>query len=172
VEPLTLRRGRPEDAETLYSIHRESVLLAYAHIFPPDRYEFPDAEMRAHWIEQLRGGEATTVIAERAGDAVGFVVVSPGWLRNIFVVPGEWRRGAGSALHDEAVELLRAAGAGAHLWVLEQNEQARAFYERRGWRHDGERRSSDYPPYPPVLRYVLDVSAGADPSQTPTHPRG
>jgi putative acetyltransferase len=165
-----LRSGRPDDAETLYAIHRESVLTAYAHIFPPDRYTFPDDEMRAHWVEQLADGEANTVVAERDGRAIGFVVVSPGWLRNIFVVPSEWGRGAGSMLHDNAVELLRAEGAGAHLWVLEQNDQARAFYEHRGWRHDGERQPSDYPPHPPVLRYTLDLGAGADPSLSPTHP--
>ena len=169
---LTLRPARPDEAEVLFAIHREAALLAYAHIFPPDRYAFPDAEMRAHWTELLARGEAKTVIAERAGVAVGFVVVSPGWLRNLFVAPEEWGHGAGTALHDEAVELLHAAGAGARLWVLEANDRARAFYEHRGWRPDGGRRRAEYPPYPATLRYALDLGGGAasDPSQTPTHP--
>jgi GNAT superfamily N-acetyltransferase len=172
VSEVALRAGRPEDADVLYAIHRESVLVAYAHIFPPDRYAFPDAEMKAHWVEQLRGDEATTVVAERGRLEVGFVVVSPGWLRNLFVLPGEWSRGAGSALHDEAVRLLRLLGDGAQLWVLEANERARAFYEHRGWRADGGRRRAEYPPYPATLRYALELGAASDPSQTPTHPRG
>jgi GNAT superfamily N-acetyltransferase len=172
VAALSLRPGRPADAETLHAIHRESVLVAYAQIFPPDRYPFPDAEMRRHWVERLNDAEAATVIAGRGGVPTGFAVVSPGWLESMFVLPREWGRGVGSRLHDEAVELLRAKGAGGCLWVLEQNDAARRFYEHRGWRHDGERMRSNYPPYPTVLRYMLERGAGSDPSQTPTHPRG
>jgi diamine N-acetyltransferase len=156
VDALTIRRAGGKDAETLYAIHRESALTAYVDIFPPDRYAFPDEEMRAHWVASLEDDDTDVVIAERDGRPVGFAGVSPGWLKNLFVVPDEWGRGAGSALHDEAVALLRAKGEGARLWVLEQNERARRFYERRGWVFEGERRPSEYPPYPPALRYVLE----------------
>jgi GNAT superfamily N-acetyltransferase len=159
VEALTLRRGTPDDAEILFAIHRESAMTAYAHIFPPDRYAFPDNEMRAHWVSSLGDPDTAIVVVERASAPIGFVGVSPGWLRNLFVLPSEWGRGVGSALHDEAVTILRAAGEGARLWVLQENERARRFYEDRGWRHDGERRPSDYPPYPPALRYSLDLEA-------------
>jgi Acetyltransferase (GNAT) family len=128
--------------------------------------------MRAHWIAELGSGEATTVIAERDGVGIGFVVVSPGWLRSLFVRASEWGSGAGSALHDEAVELLEKEAAGASLWVLEENEQARAFYEHRGWCYDGERGRSPYPPYPPVLRYVLDLGGAEDPIPSPHPPTG
>ena len=113
MDALTIRRAVPSDAETLYAIHRESATTAYVHIFPPDRYRFPDAEMRAHWVASLSDDETDVVIAERDGHPVGFAGVSPGWLKNLFVVPDEWGRGAGSALHDEAVALLRAKGEGA-----------------------------------------------------------
>jgi GNAT superfamily N-acetyltransferase len=172
VASLSLRPGGPDDAETLFAIHRESVLVAYTQIFPPDRYAFPEAEMRRHWVERLSDAEVSTMIAESETVTTGFAVVSPGWLESMFVLPRDWGRGVGSALHDKAVELLRAKGAGGRLWVLEQNEQARGFYERRGWRHDGERQRSNYPPYPPVLRYVLEPGGTPDPSQAPTHPRG
>jgi GNAT superfamily N-acetyltransferase len=159
VEALTLRRGTPDDAEILFAIHRESAMTAYAHIFPPDRYAFPDEEMRAHWVSALADPETDMVIAEREARPVGFVCVSPGWLRHLFVLPGDWGSGGGGLLHDEAVGLLRAKEAGARLWVLEQNERARRFYEHRGWRYDGERRPSDYPPHPPALRYELNLTA-------------
>jgi GNAT superfamily N-acetyltransferase len=124
VASLSLRAGRRDDAETLYKIHRGSVLVAYAQIFPPDRYPFPETEMRSHWIQRLGEADAATVIAELETLPVGFVVVSPGWLESMFVLPSEWGRGVGSALHDQAVELLRAKGAGGRLWVLERNEAA------------------------------------------------
>jgi GNAT superfamily N-acetyltransferase len=169
---LTLRRAGPNDAETLFAIHRESALAAYVHVFPPDRYAFPDEEMRSHWLHGLGDAETEVVIVERDGTPVGFASVSPGWLRNLFVVPAEWGRGAGPAVHDEAVRLLRDMGEGARLWVLEANERARRFYERRGWRADGERARSDFPPYPPTLRYTLELEPPASRAKREpgTHP--
>ena len=175
--PRSIRAARPDDAEALFTIHRESAMTAYVEIFPPDRYRFPDAQMRKVWAEALRSDDTSVVIAERAGSPVGFATVLPGWLRNLFVLPAEWGRGAGAALHDEALALLRRDGAIAHLWVLEANERARRFYEARGWRDDGGRSRSEFSPHPLELRYALRLgerarSAGSDPSQAPTHPRG
>jgi hypothetical protein len=86
----SIRAAGPNDAETLFAIHRESAMTAYVEIFPPDRYRFPDAEMREVWTRALRDGDTSVLIAERAGSPVGFATTSPGWLRNLFVVPAEW----------------------------------------------------------------------------------
>ena len=62
-----------------------------------------------------------------------------GELREIFLHPSAWRRGAGSLLMDEALPRLRAAASReATLWVVHGNARARAFYEARGYeeRHD------------------------------------
>ncbi len=174
VAEILLRRGEADDAETLFAIHRESAMAAYTHVFPPDRYEFPDKEMRRHWNAALSDPETEVVIGELRGTAVGFATVSPGWLRNLFVVPAEWGHGVAPAIHDEAIERLREHGPMARLWVLEANERARAFYERRGWRHDGERAMSEFPPFPPTLRYALELReppAGA-PIPNPHPPKG
>ena len=168
---LSIRAARPEDAETLFAIHRESATTAYAEIFPPDRYAFPDAEMREVWARALGDGATSLLVAERAGSPVGFATVSTGWLRNLFVLPAEWGRGAGAALHDEAVALLRADGAIAQLWVLEANERARRFYEARGWRDNGGRSRSEFPPYPVELRYALRLGEGPSAHAGRTHPK-
>jgi GNAT superfamily N-acetyltransferase len=157
---LSIRAARPDDAETLFTIHRESATTAYVELFPPDRYGFPDSQMRKVWAEALRSEDHSVLIAERAGSPVGFATVSPGWLRNLFVLPAEWGSGAGAALHDEALALLRRHGAVAQLWVLEANERARRFYEARGWRDDGGRSRSEFPPHPLELRYALRLVAG------------
>lgn len=156
---LSIRAGVAADAETLFAIHRESAMTAYVGVFPPDRYRFADAPMRAHWQEALQDEETDVLIAERDGAPVGFATISPGWLRNLFVLPAEWGRGAGGTLHDAAVELLRRHGAGARLWVLEANARARRFYEARGWRDDGGRSRSEFPPHPVELRYALELAA-------------
>ena len=160
---LAIRAGRAEDGDTLFAIHRESAVTAYMEIFPPDRFRFPDAEMRVHWVSTLDDPAVDVLVAERAAAAVGFASVSSGWLRNLFVLPAEWGCGVGSALHDQAVELLRGGSGKAHLWVLEKNVRARRFYEARGWRDDGGRSNSQFPPHPLELRYVLDLSQPARP---------
>jgi GNAT superfamily N-acetyltransferase len=171
--PLSIRAARPGDAETLFVLHRESAMTAYVEVFPPDLYRFPDAQMRKVWAEALRSEDTSVLIAERAGSPVGFATASPGWLRNLFVLPAEWGRGAGAALHDEALALLRRHGAIAQLWVLEANGRARRFYEARGWRDDGGRSRSTFPPHPLELRYALRLGerpGGAPPSRTHPEP--
>jgi GNAT superfamily N-acetyltransferase len=166
---LSIRAARPDEAETLFVIHRESATAAYVEIFPPDHYRFPNAQMRKVWAEALRSEDLSVLIAERAGSPVGLASVSPGWLRNLFVLPPEWGRGVGAALHDEALALLRGHGAIAQLWVLEANERARCFYEARGWRDDGGRSRSEFPPHPLELRYSLRLGERRAPPGR-THP--
>ena len=40
------------------------------------------------------------------------------------------------------------------LWVLEENHRARRFYEKRGWRLNGETRVVPYPPNPLDVGYT------------------
>jgi hypothetical protein len=42
-----------------------------------------------------------------------------------------------------------------HLWTLEDNARARWFYERRGWRLNGETRVVPFPPSPLDVGYQL-----------------
>jgi GNAT superfamily N-acetyltransferase len=54
------------------------------------------------------------------------------------VHPDAWRTGIGRALMDVALGDLRAAGwRWVTLWVLAENQQARAFYARFGFPPDG-----------------------------------
>jgi GNAT superfamily N-acetyltransferase len=56
-------------------------------------------------------------------------------LRRLYVIPERWGEGIGSLLLDAVLQQAQRAGAlTVRLWVLEGNEQARTFYERRGWR--------------------------------------
>jgi GNAT superfamily N-acetyltransferase len=68
-------------------------------------------------------------VAEEDGRVVGMAVLSDDMLEHIYVHPNAQGRGAGSALLHQAM-LRRPAG--FTLWVFQQNEQARRFYERRG----------------------------------------
>lgn len=62
-----------------------------------------------------------------------------GELWAIYLDPSWWGRGAGRELIVEARRLLATEFSTARLWVLTGNAQARAFYEKDGWKpEEGE----------------------------------
>ena len=72
-------------------------------------------------------------------------------------MPERWGTGLADRLDDRALEVVRELGsARCHLWVLEDNARAPRFYERRGWRENGESRVVEYPPEPLDVDYTLD----------------
>jgi len=154
---VEIRTAGADDVEKLLAIQRVTSLAAFAEIFPPDRYPFPDDAVRARWSDAVADPGRRVLLAERAGRAAGMVAFRPGNLDALYVVPDEWRRGLGSRLHDEAVAALRATSGEVHLWVLEQNEVARRFYEHRGWRLDGRERLVPFPPHPLDVGYTLPL---------------
>lgn len=78
------------------------------------------------------------LLADLDGMPVGYAMISRdrdgnAQLWTIYVLPSEQRRGAGTALWEAALEHARNLGLPRIvLWVLEENQPARAFYERQG----------------------------------------
>ena len=80
------------------------------------------------------------VAVDRDSDAIlGFALTREGWFNHLFVDPGSQGTGVGSALLREA---MAHVGPGMRLWAFLRNENARAFYARRGFveveRTDGQ----------------------------------
>ena len=156
-----LRPADPSDLETLLAIQREAAVDAFAHVYPPELYPFPDDAVRNVWAEALADPEVEVYVAEVDGVAVGAVSVGGGFLSTLYVLPAYQGHGVGSALHDLALERLRALGFGeARLWTLRENGSGRRFYERRGWKLTDETRVVPYPPNPVDVQYAkrLDSS--------------
>ena len=98
-----------------------------------------------------------TLIALTENEPVGAACVRAEWLDGLYVAPEWWGKGVADLLHDRALELVHELGSSrCHLWVLEKNARARRFYERRGWRKNGETRVVEYPPNPLDIGYTLD----------------
>jgi GNAT superfamily N-acetyltransferase len=158
-----MRPARDDDAELLAELQRTSAVAAFAHIFPPDRYPFPIDAIRQRWRDALADPAARVVVAEVDGTSVGFVCVRPEWLDGLYVVPELWGRGIGRALHDHALGIVRGLGSErCHLWVLEQNDRARRFYQRFGWRQNNETQVVPFPPNPLDVGYTIELESRLD----------
>jgi tRNA dimethylallyltransferase len=150
-----LRPAHPDDAEAAFQVQRRASLAGLAHIYPPERYPFPEDAVRDRWREALADPTAHVTVAENASGIVGVASARAGWLDGLYVVPERWGDGLADRLHDAALRALLAEGArSARLWVLEDNVRARRFYERRGWRRDGSERVVPYPPHPLDVGYT------------------
>jgi ribosomal protein S18 acetylase RimI-like enzyme len=152
---MNVRPAGPDEADTLLAIQREAAVDAFAHIYPPERYPFPDDAVREVWAEALSDPGVEVYVAEVDGVPAGAVSVGNGFLSTLYVLPAHQGSGVGSALHDLALERLREQGFDeARLWTLEGNDSGRRFYERRGWSLTAETRVVPYPPNPIDVQYV------------------
>lgn len=156
---VEVRKATASDYQKVFEVHRSSVLAGLSHIFPPDKYPFPEDDERRKWSEYLDSSDHAVFIAERDGSAVGVAVITGDLQERFFVVPEQWGKGVADALHDEVIELMRLRGLPqCRLWVLDENQRARRFYEKRGWRRDGQERLSTFPPHPLALGYSKSLT--------------
>ena len=155
---VTIRLARSDEAEALFEIQKAASLAGLGHVFPPDRFPYPDDAVRELWREVVGGPNHRAFVAETDGEVVGVAAIEGDWLNGFYVLPERWGGTVASALHEAVLDAMRASGAAeAHLWVLEANQRARRFYERRGWRENGTTRVVPYPPNPIDVGYSLEL---------------
>ena len=147
-----------DDAPGIGLVHVRSWQATYRGHMPDPVLDGLDPQQRAAgWRRYLAANrEADRDAAESQrqallvaddGGVVGFVSVGAsrdadlpesGELFAIYVHPEHLGRGVGRDLMVAGLDALRAEGfADALLWVLDGNENARAFYESGGWAADG-----------------------------------
>jgi len=152
-----IRAARKDEGPILAAVCERASLAALAHIFPPETYPYPRKAVHARWVAAVKDRKARTLLAFDGEEPLGAACVTEGWLQGLYVVPERWGTGLADELHDRALELVRDLGsASCKLWVLEDNARARRFYERRGWRENGESRVVEFPPNPLDMGYSLD----------------
>ena len=142
-ERLICRAARPSDVEAIAALHADSWRRHYRGAYSD---AFLDGDVTAdrllvwtHRINEPQPGQVT-MVAERAGRLIGFAHTifdeDPVWgalLENLHVTYGLKRSGVGTRLMAATANVVVEArpSAGLHLWVLEQNVAAQAFYEAR-----------------------------------------
>jgi GNAT superfamily N-acetyltransferase len=136
-----IRPAACEDARAIAELEVRAWRWAYADLV--DETDMPTVgEREERWRTQPLQGAS---VWDQDGRVVGVVQVAPrdddpvvGALRGLYVDPPAQGAGIGAALHDRALNALRAAGfATATLWVFTADGHAREFYAARGWVPDG-----------------------------------
>ena len=150
---LAFRVAAPSDAQALEALQRRASLANEA-----DRDQLlanPDA-IRIDNDLVAAGG---VIVAERDGVAAGFaaviVVGGEAELDGLFVEPEQMGAGIGGRLVEEAFRLARARGA-ATMTVI-AGSRALAFYQRHGFRLEGETPTR----FGPAWRLVAPVTTQA-----------
>jgi MFS family permease len=154
-----IREARPEDAEDFVRAH-EAAWDAVGIVGQPLAQLVPFEQRIKRFEEGLAelSEDARVWVAERDGAIVGLAACKrqrcTAELRNLYVVPEAWGSGVATALHETALDWMRARADEAMLWVGEANGRARRFYEREGWKADGMSRASTLGGLPEV-RYRI-----------------
>ena len=166
---MKIRRALAADAEAVGRIHIESWNVAYRGIMPDEVIARTDVAYRTKfWAERIADPDWPVFLIEEQGEAVAFCQMIPsrdadddatrvGHITSLHVLPHLRGRGYGGMLIDHVFAELRRRGfAEVTLWVLEENQSARRFYEKCGFRQDtGTRR------YPktnvPEVRYRIAI---------------
>jgi RimJ/RimL family protein N-acetyltransferase len=137
-----IRESGHDEAESHFHVQRAASLAALGHIYGDEPY--PDDAVLARW----QAFPGTVLVSERDGAIVGVAGIEGEWLHGFYVLPDWWETGVADELHEAAVEL-----GVAQLWCLEDNRRARRFYDKHGWRLNGETRVVEFPPHPLDVGY-------------------
>ena len=152
---IRIREGLVEDAEAMAAVNAAGWREGYRDIVPAERLEhLPVASWRRQMAAGLAHprGHSFTRIAELDGGFAGYCfVAAPGReededsnlaeLVALYVDPGLWQRGVGTALGEAVIaETERLGYKEIFLWTFEQNRPALSLYRKLGFEPDGERR--------------------------------
>ncbi len=124
-----IRRATPDDAGVVAAIsttsrHAAMPTIRWAHTAEEDRW----------WVANILLPQDEVWVAEADGVVVGFLALhrdgDGNWISQLYLRPGTWRRGVGSALMIHA-KALRPGG--LRLYCFQVNARGRAFYEHHGF---------------------------------------
>ncbi|WP_291582236.1 GNAT family N-acetyltransferase [Clostridium sp. UBA6640] len=145
-----IRYANIDDAKVLGDIHSKSWKTAYKDIVPDEILNNITSEKRKISFEKILSEalEENILIFEEEEKAVGFMCIGKcrdedkddfcGEIVAMYLLPQYWNQGIGTKLITHGMnELINRNYKHITLWVLEGNVNARRFYEKIGFHHDG-----------------------------------
>jgi L-amino acid N-acyltransferase YncA len=164
-----VRPAVPADAREIARVFVESWRWAYPGLLPQRYLDSLSVERQAqHWAAVIGAKTAAiTWVAHDERGCCGLASAGPvrsrsaglGEVHTLYVSSRVAGRGVGHLLLAYTVAQLKATlHSSAILWVLEHNQNARRFYEREGWSHDGTCRQEEIAGvWVNVVRYRRDL---------------
>lgn len=163
-----VRKAVKSDSKDLANIIVESWKSAYSDIIPKDEIvRFLDKEKREKQFERFIDDEEIVLIGLYNEKPCGLVFANKdndedlqdcGSIYSIYLLEECWGKGLASKLMDMATDILRECGCNnASLWVYEENKRAINFYEKYGFRYDGNKKYSRFSNKPIELRYIKQI---------------
>jgi GNAT superfamily N-acetyltransferase len=151
-----LRFARPGEEELLTELERSAGLARLGHIFPSEEFPYPTEEVRRRWADVLDDRSRLTVVAEVDDRPAGYACYDRQTIHHLGVAADFQRRGVGTTLLTAAEDDIFSDPANREigLWVLRDNDSARAFYRAAGWTDTDQSRTAEFPPYPPEVRML------------------
>lgn len=144
-----------DDLVALRDLERAANLAALGHVFPPDRFPFPDDDVLARWALVLDEPDVVVRVAEDDRGLVAVAAYDDSTLRHLAVRPDHWGSGLATTAIETALHAMDLRGSTiASLWCLEENHRARRLYEYLGWRPTPDRQEAPWPPHPVEMRYT------------------
>ncbi|KQZ70434.1 GNAT family N-acetyltransferase [Nocardioides sp. Root151] len=152
----SIRTAVPADAPALAELHLDVWDDGYAGLVPQSvldaRRAEPSSKRIARWETRLEN--SPTWVAEDEQGLVGFASCGPGRddsdlleLMALYVRARVYGTGVGHRLLEASV-----GERPAYLWVLDGNTRAITFYERQGFRFDGQVQDCDEGPERRMVR--------------------
>lgn len=162
---VTVREATAEDVPAIRRIASAGWHAAYADFLDEPTIE----RVLEKWyapesVEQaVRSEDVVYLVAESGDEVVGYVSGTArtgryGSGSSFYVAPERWGEGIGSALFERLLDALRKAGVErVEFEVLAANEDARGFYESRGFEAVGESTDDLFGTVHPVVVYARKV---------------
>jgi GNAT superfamily N-acetyltransferase len=151
------REATVDDLTALLDLERAANLVGLRHVFPPERFPFPEDDVLARWALVL-DEPGVEVLVQDAPDGHGidlFAAYDDSSLRHLAVHPDRWGSGLATTAIETVLRSMDERGTTiAELWCLEENTRARRLYEFLGWRAEPDRRPAPWPPHPTEMRYT------------------
>lgn len=162
VGELRMRAATPADVVSIASVHVASWRETYTGIMPDELLADQSVETRTSmWTEVFRNRElfncSEIFVAQDADRIIAFGSCGPqrdhtltdggfdGEIGGLYVLQSHQKRGVGRLLMAAMFEVLSGLGhTGASLWVLRDNQPARAFYKGLGGKIVGEKRDERF----------------------------
>ena len=123
---MIVRQARLEDVPVLAQLAERSYRAAFVGILEQEFLESRDAAL---FIERFSSSWERILVVVQQGEIAGFLLMTDGHIDMLFMDPNASGQGGGARLLEEAE--IRGAKS---LECFRDNDGARRFYERHGWR--------------------------------------